>query len=232
MRIFAPKLNNVRAKMALKNFFTGKSGAKFWVSIILMVVIVVAVPVTTLHMLDSFTHHGEKIEVPSVVGKSLFDAESMLHDRGLVALVVDSVYDKHATRGSVLEQSPKPGYEVKGGRMVYLTVNLQGPPMAQLPDVVSHGSLREAVALLQSLGFKLTEHKLVMGQAKDLVLGVQQGIREVHAGDMLQRDRALTLVIGGGEVIDSLLLEDEFDEEGNLIEKGDEHGGEDFDIEL
>ena len=110
-------------------------------------------------------------------------------------------------------------------------MNLQGPPMAQLPDVVGHGSLREAVALLQSLGFKLTEHKLVMGQAKDLVLGVQQGIREVHAGEMLQRDRALTLVIGGGEVVDSLLLDDEFDMEGNP--EGDaEHGGEDFDIEL
>ena len=217
--------------MALKNFFTGKSGVKFWVNIVMMVLIIVAVPVGALYMLDSFTHHGEKIEVPNVLGKSLYDAETMLKDRGLVALVVDSMYDKSAPRGSVLEQSPKSGYEVKGGRMVYLTVNLKGEPMAQLPDVVGHGSLREAVALLQSLGFKLTAHKPVLGRPKDLVLGVKQGTRDVHAGETIPRDRPLTLVIGGGE-IDSTMYEDEFDAEDDFEDVNLDEDGEDFDIEL
>ena len=217
--------------MALKNIFTGKSGVKFWVNIVMMVLIIVAVPVGALYMLDSFTHHGEKIEVPNVLGKSLYDAETMLKDRGLVALVVDSVYDKSAPRGSVLEQSPKSGYEVKGGRMVYLTVNLKGEPMAQVPDVVGHGSLREAVALLQSLGFKLTAHKPVLGRPKDLVLGVKQGTRDVHAGETIPRDRPLTLVIGGGE-IDSTMYEDEFDVEDDFEDVNIDEDGEDFDIEL
>ena len=217
--------------MALKNFFTGTSGVKFWVNIVMMVLIIVAVPVGALYMLDSFTHHGEKIEVPNVLGKSLYDAETMLKDRGLVALVVDSMYDKSAPRGSVLEQSPKSGYEVKGGRMVYLTVNLKGEPMAQLPDVVGHGSLREAVALLQSLGFKLTAHKPVLGRPKDLVLGVKQGTRDVHAGETIPRDRPLTLVIGGGE-IDSTMYEDEFDAEDDFEDVNLDEDGEDFDIEL
>lgn len=217
--------------MALKNFFTGKSGVKFWVNIVMMVLIIVAVPVGALYMLDSFTHHGEKIEVPNVLGKSLYDAETMLKDRGLVALVVDSMYDKSAPRGSVLEQSPKSGYEVKGGRMVYLAVNLKGEPMAQVPDVVGHGSLREAVALLQSLGFKLTAHKPVLGRPKDLVLGVKQGTRDVHAGETIPRDRPLTLVIGGGE-IDSTMYEDEFDVEDDFEDVNIDEDGEDFDIEL
>ena len=217
--------------MALKNFFTGKSGVKFWVNIVMMVLIIVAVPVGALYMLDSFTHHGEKIEVPNVLGKSLYDAETMQKDRGVVALVVDSMYDKSAPRGSVLEQSPKSGYEVKGGRMVYLTVNLKGEPMAQLPDVVGHGSLREAVALLQSLGFKLTAHKPVLGRPKDLVLGVKQGTRDVHAGETIPRDRPLTLVIGGGE-IDSTMYEDEFDVEDDFEDVNIDEDGEDFDIEL
>ena len=218
--------------MALKNFFTGKSGAKFWVNIVLMVLVIVAIPIVALYMLDSFTHQGEKIEVPNVVGKSLYDAETMLKDRGLLAMVVDSVYDKRAPKGSVLEQTPKSGFEVKGGRMVYLTVNLNGEPMAQLPDVVGHGSLREAVALLQSLGFKLTAHKPVIGRPKDLVLGVKQGNRDVHAGETIPRDRALTLVIGGGE-IDSTMYDDEedLDYDGLGIDGMDEDG-EDFDIEL
>ena len=218
--------------MALKDFFTGKSGTKFWANIILMVLVIVAIPIAALYMLDSFTHHGEKIEVPNVVGKSLYDAETMLKDRGLLAMVVDSVYDKRAPKGSVLEQTPKSGFEVKGGRMVYLTVNLKGEPMVQLPDVVGHGSLREAVALLQSLGFKLTVHKPVIGRPKDLVLGVKQGARDVHAGETIPRDRALTLVIGGGEIDSTMYDEEEdLDFDGLGIEGIDEDG-EDFDIEL
>lgn len=218
--------------MALKDFFTGKSGTKFWTNIILMVLVIVAIPIAALYMLDSFTHHGEKIEVPNVVGKSLYDAETMLKDRGLLAMVVDSVYDKRAPKGSVLEQTPKSGFEVKGGRMIYLTVNLNGEPMVQLPDVVGHGSLREAVALLQSLGFKLTAHKPVIGRPKDLVLGVKQGARDVHAGETIPRDRALTLVIGGGEIDSTMYDEEEdLDYDGLGIEGIDEDG-EDFDIEL
>ena len=212
--------------MALKKYFTGKTGAIFWVNIVLMLLLIVAVPVVTLYLLDSFTHHGEKIEVPSVLGKQVYDAESMLKERGLVALVADSTYDKRATPGSVLEQSPRAGYEVKSGRVVYLTVNLKGAPMVQLPDVVGQGSLRQAVSILESLGFKLTPHEPVLGRPKDLVIAVKQGRREVHAGQMLPRDQKLTIVIGGGE-IDSTMMEDEEDLDVEL-----EDGGNDFDIEL
>ena len=224
--------------MAFKNFFTGKSGFKFWANIILMVVIVVGVPVATLYMLDTFTHHGEKIEVPNVVGKLRYDAEYVLKERGLKVQVVDSVYNKRARPGAVLEQSPKEGYEVKGGRVVYLVLNLMGEPTADLPDVVGHGSLREAVALLQSMGFKLTPNQTVMGQPKDLLIGVKQGGRKVSAGQTLSRERPLTLVVGGG-VIDTLEV-DEFDDleldgEGEFEDEGgEEEGGDgtDFDIEL
>ena len=196
--------------MALKTFFTGKTGAKLWMNIALMVLVIVAVPIVTLYLLDEFTHHGEKIEVPSVVGKSVRDAESMLQERGLVAMVTDSAYDKYAQPGAVLEQLPKPGYEVKNGRVIYLTVNLKGAPMVQMPDVVGHGSLREAVSLLQSLGFKLTPHETIMGRPKDWVIAVKQGRREVHSGQMLSRDQLLTIVIGGGER-DSMMVDEDWD---------------------
>ena len=221
--------------MALKHFFTGKSGVRFWVNIILMVLIIVAIPVTTLYMLDTFTHHGEKIEVPSVTGKSLYDAECMLKERGLMSMVIDSTYVKTAKPGSVLEQSPKPGYEVKGGRMIYLVVNLMGEPMAELPDVVGHGSLREAVALLQSLGFRLTAHQTVLGRPKDLLIAVKQGGREVRAGQTISRERPLTLLVGAGEILedDSLDVDEFVDMDVNLGggEESDD-GGEDFDISL
>ena len=213
--------------MFLKKYFTGKTGTKFWINIVLMVCLIVAVPVVTFYMLDSFTHHGEKIEVPSVVGKSVYDAESMLTDRGLKAMVVDSIYDKYAPKGSVLDQSPKAGFEVKGGRVVYLTVNLKGAPMAQLPEV--EGSLRQTEALLLSLGFKLTSNTYIMGQPKDLVIGVKQGLRDVHTGENIPRDRPLTLIVGGGEPADSIFIEEP---EDSLYGEENMGSGDDFDIEL
>lgn len=186
--------------MAIKNYFTGKSGLKFWLNIFLMLLLIVAVPVLTFLLLDSFTRHGEKIEVPNVIGKSLYSAEGMLKDRGLVAVVVDSAYDKSVMRGAVLDQSPAAGYEVKGGRVVYLTINMNGAPVVQMPDVVNYGSLREVESLLKSLGFKLTPHEVLTGRPKDLVIAVKQGGREVQAGQNVSRERPLTIVIGGGEI--------------------------------
>ena len=173
----------------------------------LMVAVVIAVPVAAFYMLDIFTHHGEKIEVPSVTDKMLADAEAMLAERDLVAVVSDSVYDKYAAPGSVLDQMPKAGYEVKAGRVVYLTVAMENMPTVALPDVVSHGSLREAEATLRSLGFKLTENELVEGKPLELVVGVKQGGKEIFAGDMVPRDKPLTLLVGAGEV-DSLMMDD------------------------
>lgn len=189
--------------MSLKNFFTGKSGVRLWVNIGLMLLVLVAVPLATFYMLNTFTRHGEKIEVPSVTGLSFEEASRLLQGRGLVAAVADSVYNQGAEAGSVVEQLPVSGYEVKGGRVVYLTIAMKEAPLTRLPDVVNLGSLREAVSVLNSLGFKLTPHESVPDKPKDLVLGVKQGAREVIAGDMLPRGQVLTLMIGEGEA-DSL----------------------------
>lgn len=196
--------------MAIKTFLKGKNAKKFWMSIVAMAIVVIAVPVVAFYMLDIFTHHGEKIEVPSVTGKMIGDAESMLQERDLVAVVNDSLYDKYSTPGMVLDQMPKAGYEVKGGRVVYLTVAMRNVPTVQLPDVVSHGSLREAEATLTGLGFKLTPNEPVEGKPLELVVGVKQNGKEVYAGEMIPRDRPLTLLVGAGES-DSIYVSDEVD---------------------
>lgn len=210
--------------MALKTYFKGKTGATFWANIVLMVLIVVAVPVVTFYLLDTFTHHGEKIEVPSVIGKSAYDAEQMLTDRDLVCVVADSAYDKKAAPGSVLDQSPKPGNEVKGGRVVYLTINLRGEPMVKMPKL--DGSLREIMASLSALGFKFTPNEVVYDRDKDYVIGVKQGMRMVHTGEMVARDRALTIIVGGGEMPDSVITHHIDSVAGEEVREND------FDIEL
>ena len=208
--------------MALKTYFMGKTGFLFWFNIILMLALVIGIPAFVFSSLGVFTHHGEKIEVPNVVGQSVYDAEDMLSDRSLKAVVVDSVYEPKAKPGSVLEQKPKAGEEVKSDRMIYLTINLKGKPLVMFPDVVNNCSYREAEGVLTTLGFKLTAPKRIEGRQKDWVVGVKQGLKELHVGEMVSRDRALTILVGAG-VNDSIYLEEE-----DTVEESSE----DFEIQL
>ena len=217
--------------MGIKKYFTGKTGFIFWLNVILAIAVLVSIPVILFNTLDSYTNHGEKVSVPSVVGKSTFEAESSLDNVGFVAVVSDSIYRKGAKPGVVLDQNPKAGSLIKGGRIIYLTVNLNGEPLVKLPDLVHNSSLREAEAVLKSLGFKLTETKYVMGEDKDLVLKIKQGSREVHFNEMISRERALTIYAGGGEeeedslFFDESELEYEYDEDDNTSESN-------FDVQL
>ena len=48
--------------MGFKSYFTGKSGAIFWLNILLMVTVLVGVPLLGVNYLSDYTHHNEKIE--------------------------------------------------------------------------------------------------------------------------------------------------------------------------
>lgn len=189
--------------MALSDYFKGKSGRIFWLNILAMAAVLIGLPLICLQMLDEYTHHGEKINVPYVIGKSAYDAEAELKEKGLIAVIADSTYSKTAEPGAILDQSPTSGSEVKSGRIIYLTINLNGEPLVELPDLINNSSLREAEAKLRAMGFKLAPCQFVDGHPKDFVIGIKQGIRDLHTGDKISRDRAITIIAGAGEA-DSL----------------------------
>ncbi len=196
--------------MGLKKYFKGRSGRIFWVNVILAVAVLLIIPIVIFNTLDMYTNHGEKVSVPSVIGDKYYEAERTLDSEGFVAIVADSTYRKSAKPGCVLDQTPKAGSLIKTGRIVYLTVNLNGEPLVNMPDIVGNSSYREAEITLKTLGFKLTAPRYVEGVDKDQVVRVKQGRREIHTGEQVSRDRALTLYIGKGEVEeDSLYFEGE-----------------------
>lgn len=195
--------------MGLKKYFKGKTGVIFWVNVVLALGLLFCISVIAFNTLDSYTNHGEKISVPSVVGKTFREARTTLASSGFEAVITDSTYKKTAKPGAVLEQTPKSGTLIKSGRIVYLTVNMFGEPMVKMPDLVGNSSFREAQIILRSLGFKLTEPQYIEGADKDQILKIRQGNRDVHAGEMISRERSLTLFVGAGEIEeDSLYFDD------------------------
>ncbi len=193
--------------MGLKSYFKGRSGMMFWINVLLMFVLLVGFPVLGLQFLGSYTHHGEKVEVIDVVGQNVYEAEMALSSLGLEAVVADSTYQRDMPAGVIVRQVPKAGNEIKSGRIVYLTKNLDHEPLVVLPDLVGNCSRREAEAQLRSLGFRLTEDEEVEDEPKDLVVGIKQNGRRLTAEQRISKGLPLTLCVGAGYDDDTIYVD-------------------------
>jgi hypothetical protein len=82
--------------------------------------------------------------------------------------------------------------------------------MISIPDV-RDVSQRQAVAVLNSLGFKKVETKWVEGAYRDLVVGLEYRGRALQIKDKVPADAILTLLVSSGnsesEQADSLNLD-------------------------
>lgn len=192
--------------MGLKSYFKGRSGRVFWVNVLLMFVLLAGFPVLGLVLLGDYTHHGEKIEVIDVVGQNVYEAEMALGSLGLEAVVADSTFQRDMPAGVVIRQVPKAGNEIKSGRIVYLTKNLDHEPLVVLPDLLGNCSRREAEAQLKSLGFKLTEDEVVEDEPKGLVVGIKQNGRKLTAEQRISKGLPLTLCVGAGYDDDTIYV--------------------------
>lgn len=185
--------------ISLKDFFSFKKNRAFWLNLIAMPVVVIAVILGVLHWLDDYTHHGQSIIVPNVKGLPLKQAEAEFTKKNLKTVVVDSNFVKGMPAGAVLEQKPSSGAKVKTGRTVYLTINTAEMPKVAIPDIIDNSSYRQAEARLRALGFKLTAPEIISGE-KDWVYAVKYLEKELTNGEKIPREAVLTLIIGDDEI--------------------------------
>lgn len=148
--------------------------------------------------LDSYTLHGQTIDVPRVCGKHIDDAAELLRSNNLNFEIIDYKYKKGAGENEVIEQLPTPGAKVKKGRNIQLTLNSSNEPMQPLPDIVDNCSLREAEARLRAAGFSLTEGIKIPGET-DWVYSVLMGNDTLKNGSKVPMGATLTLIVGNGE---------------------------------
>ncbi|MCB0812521.1 MAG: PASTA domain-containing protein, partial [Flavobacteriales bacterium] len=69
-----------------------------------------------------------------------------LGKRDLFVEVIDSVHSDERPKGTVVEQDPVAGAEVKPDRKVYLVMNAMQPQMIDMPDLVDM-SKRQAISV-------------------------------------------------------------------------------------
>ena len=185
--------------ISFKDFFSFKKNRAFWLNLIAMPLVVIAVIFGVLHWLDDYTHHGQSIIVPNVKGLPLQQAEAEFNKKNLKMVVVDSNFVKGMPAGAVLEQKPTSGAKVKTGRTIYLTINTAEMPKVAIPDIIDNSSYRQAEARLRALGFKLTAPEIISGE-KDWVYAVKYLEKKLTNGEKIPRESVLTLIIGNDEM--------------------------------
>ena len=98
--------------------------------------------------------NGQKLIVPTMIGHTVAEAETMAAKDELRLEIIDSLYMPKQKPGMILDQSPKPGMGVKSGRRVFFVVNASRPRTDMIPFVTGY-SLRQAKNMLETKGFEI-----------------------------------------------------------------------------
>ena len=175
--------------------FISKFKSKYlWGNLAAMTMVVVLLCTAVKYGIDIYTHHGEAIPIPNILHKSYADAEHILDDADLKMVVTDTGYVKNLPPDCILEQSPAPGVKVKAGHVIYVTINSDHSPTITIPDVIDNSSLREAIAKLSAMGFKLGPPQYIPGEA-DWVYGILVRGKHVVAGDKVSVEETLIIQV-------------------------------------
>lgn len=181
--------------MKLFRFFTTRT---FWINIVLVAVVLVLLFLGLSTWLDSYTRHGETLEVPDLTRLDYAEAEEIASQVNLKLTVLDTAeYTTSFPRGSIIDQYPAPGAQVKEGREIKLTVNRLKPRKIELPRLIEK-TKRRAIYDLESKGFRIGELSYVPYIGKDVVVKVKIAGEEVEAGSRFEKGTVIDLVLGQG----------------------------------
>lgn len=154
----------------------------------------IALILLVMLFLHVYTRHGQNVVVPDLEGLQVEEANVILTAKGIHAEIVDSIYRDDAIPGAILSQVPKPNNRVKEGRSIYVTVYSKSPKEVAVPGLVDY-SVRQATALLNSLGFNNITIKEVPSQYAGLVLRVEYRGKQLAPEEKIPAGSPLQLVV-------------------------------------
>ena len=171
---------------------------RFLVRYLLPLVLLALFLIVGWFWLQDHARHGVSVRVPDLEGLALNEVRTMLAKRDLEAVVVDSVHTDERPRGSVVDQDPEAGMEVKPGRKIYLVLNAMQPKMMDMPALVNL-SKRQAISVLEVVGLQVNELRYRPDPCMDCVIDQLYKGEPIAADAKIRRGESVTLVLGAGE---------------------------------
>ncbi len=157
----------------------------------------VVVIVTIIFLsLGYYTRHGSGIPVPALLGTNIDRATALLDQQGF-KYQIDSVYVADKAPGTIVQQDPDGGTNVKENRTIYLTVVKSLAPDVALPDL-TQDTYRTAVANITNYGLKMGDTTYTHDIARDRVLEVRFAGQVLKPGSKIPKGSKIDLVLGDG----------------------------------
>ena len=177
---------------SLKSFFLSK---EFWNQLKIGLASFFAIIFITSIFLHFCTHHNQYLTVPDFKSLTYEEAFELADESNMRISIMDSVYHQDLKPGSVIDQEPKPGTEVKKNRRIFLVLNAKNPEMVLMPDITGV-SLRQALAILESNGLQPGRLKYVPDIATNNVLKQKFEGSDIKPGKKIKKGSHISMILG------------------------------------
>lgn len=180
-------------------FFYFLSRRKFYLHVLIAIILAVIIIFGVLKSLDIYTQHGKVYLVPDFYGKTINQLVENHYEEYFVLITIDSVFDKNNSAGTILMQNPLAGSKVKQGRHVYLTVVAQQPEKTIMPNLLNL-SLRQALVTLEMSKLKVGRLNYVDYFARNAVIDQTIADETIETDTEINAGTVIDLVVGKGEM--------------------------------
>jgi beta-lactam-binding protein with PASTA domain len=179
----------------IKAFVWSKYFIKHFGFIILVYLGIITI---TVFYLDSYTNHGQRIEVPNLIGQNVNSVKGQLEDLNLQYEILDSIYDPSKPEGTILDQDPQPTslslVSVKEGRIVRIRVSKKSR-LVEMPSLVDK-SERFALSILENRGLRCVIQYRATNEADGAVLEQLYKGQRVSEGFRVPIGATIVLIVG------------------------------------
>lgn len=169
----------------------------FWKNSGYAIIFYVLAFLITLIGLRIYTHHGRSFPVPDFRGLDLNRIEQIAKSKNLRINIVDSTFVDYLPKGSVIDQHPLPGINVKKNRTIFLTINAFSQAKVEMPDVVGV-SFRQGKSIIESVGLNVGKLIYKPDFAKNNILKQMYNGQVIEKGTMIEKGQYVDLVLGNG----------------------------------
>lgn len=178
--------------MSVKSFLKSKVFLK-------QVLIAIGITLVLLYMamfaLRIYTDHGESFSVPDFSGMTLEQAEEIAATSHLRSIVIDSLFVKDATPGTIVGQVPEANAQVKENRMIFFTICTMTAEQVSMPKLTDI-AYRQALNVIESSGLEIGNVEYKPSEYTNLVLEQLVFGDEAEVGMLVPKGTRVDLVVG------------------------------------
>lgn len=169
----------------------------FYKNLSLSLAFVIIIILSVLIVLRFYTRHDDLRELPNFNGLHIEEVDSILMEKSLRYIIIDSVFNSELPPLCIIDQDPIAGSLVKEDRRIYLTIVAKRKKQVQVPYLVDL-SLRRAVSKLKALSLSVGDLSFVPDMAKNAVLKQFINGEEAESGIFVSEGTTIDLVVGNG----------------------------------